>query len=141
MNTLHTQAYAEKTPGMSIAEVAAASGLPAKTIRYYESIGLITQPPRQPNRYRCYGASELQVLRFISRARQLGLPLKSVAELLRLWQQEPRAAARVKELALEHLARLDAQLAALEARREALGILIRRCDGEDAGTVLDDFAR
>lgn len=141
MNTLHTQTRAEKSPGMTIAEVAAASGLPAKTIRYYESIGLITQPPRQPNRYRCYGAAELQVLKFIGRARRLGLPVKSVAELLRLWQEEPRASARVKEVALQHLAELNAQLAALELRREALRDLIRRCDSEDGAIVLDDFAR
>jgi DNA-binding transcriptional MerR regulator len=147
MNTLPVQAYLdetpslEKTPGMTIAEVAAASGLPAKTIRYYESIGLVAQPPRQPNRYRCYGLAELRVLRFMGRARQLGLPLKSVAELLSLWQQRAHATARVKELAREQLVRLDAQFAALEARREALRALLRRCDGEDAATILDDFAQ
>jgi MerR family copper efflux transcriptional regulator len=126
---------------MTIAEAAAVSGLSPKTIRYYESIGLITQPPRQPNRYRSYGPAELQILKFIAHARQLGLPLKSVAELLRLWQEEPRAVARVKELAREQLARLDIQAAVLEARREALRTLIRRCESGDASTIFDDFAR
>lgn len=126
---------------MTIAQAAAASGLPAKTIRYYESIGLLTRPSRRPNRYRCYDTAELQVLRFISRARQLGFPIKSVAELLRLWQQEPRMTGRVKALATEHRAHLDAQIGALSTRRGALSDLIRRCETEDEGAVLDELAR
>lgn len=125
---------------MTIAQAAAATGLSAKTIRYYESIGLIAPPPRQPNRYRRYGVAEIRVLRFVSRARRLGFSLETVAELLRLWQAGCGAEPRVKTLAAEHLARLDGQIAALQARREALLDVMRRCESEPESTVLESFA-
>ena len=115
---------------MNIGEVAKRSGVPAKTIRYYESIGLISPAERTAAGYRVYGDRELQTLRFIQRARNLGFSVKQVSELLALWQDRERASGDVKAVARRHLAEIDQRMAELQSMRDTLEHLIGRCHGD-----------
>jgi MerR family copper efflux transcriptional regulator len=116
---------------MNIGEVAKRSGVPAKTIRYYESIGLIAPAARSEGGYRVYGERELQTLRFVQRARNLGFSVKQVSELLALWQDRERASGDVKAVARRHLAEIDQRMAELQSMRDTLEHLVGRCQGDD----------
>lgn len=128
---------------MHIGIAAAQSGVPAKTIRYYESIGLIPAVTRTAGGYRAYGEPDVQILRFIQRARGLGFSVKDVANLLALWKDKSRASAEVKALALRHIGRIDRKLTELESIRRTLIDLAERCHGDDRPEcpILDDLAR
>lgn len=116
---------------MNIGTAAARSGVPAKTIRYYESIGLIRPAARTSGNYRDYDETDLQTLRFIQRARRLGFPVKDVANLLTLWRDRHRASADVKRLAEEHVAEIDRRMEELRSMRDTLVDLTKRCHGDD----------
>ena len=115
---------------MTIGEAAARSGVPPKTIRYYEEIRLITPADRRENRYRSYDETDVQTLRFIQRARSLGFSLKQVGELLALYRDRRRASKDVKRMALAHVAELDRKIAELTAVRNTIAELARRCHGD-----------
>ena len=115
---------------MSIGEAASQSGVPAKTIRYYEEIGLIAPAERLENRYRTYDDKDVQTLRFIQRARGLGFSLKEVADLLALYRDRRRASRDVKRLALTHVGELDRKIAELKAIRNTIANLAARCHGD-----------
>ena len=100
---------------MNISKVAKATGLTAKTIRYYESIGLITAPVRSDNGYRSYTEGALRELRFVKRARETGFNLEECQELLALYRDEHRTSAQVKKLAQEKIVDLRARIAGLQA--------------------------
>ncbi|MFC0808874.1 Cu(I)-responsive transcriptional regulator [Ensifer sp. P24N7] len=127
---------------MNIGQAAAASGIPAKMIRYYEETGLIPTASRTRAGYRAYDAKEVQTLRFIHRARQLGFSMHDIRRLLALWQDRNRASADVKALALAHLTVLDLKLAHLQTMRRALEHLIVHYEGDDRPDcpILDDLA-
>lgn len=114
---------------MNIKEVAERAGLPAKTIRYYEDIGLIT-PLRQPNGYRAFRESDLHKLAFLGRARSLGFSIEDCRTLLALYEDRSRASADVKQLAEEHLLRIEQKLAELQAMRDTLSRLVNACAGD-----------
>jgi Cu(I)-responsive transcriptional regulator len=116
---------------MTIGEAASLSGVPPKTIRYYEEIGLIAAPERLENRYRAYDESDVRTLRFIQRARSLGFPLKEVGELLALYRDRSRTSREVKRLALARIADLDRKIAELTAIRNAIGDLAGHCHGDN----------
>jgi len=116
---------------MQIGTVARRSGVPAKTIRYYESVGLIDAAERTAGGYRAYGERDVQTLRFIQRARSLGFPVSDVAGLLALWRDRRRQSAQVKALAKRHLAEIDRKIAELQSMRGSLEHLIQRCHGDD----------
>ncbi len=116
---------------MNIGEAAARSGVPAKTIRYYESIGLIGPATRSQAGYRVYGAKDVQTLQFIQRARGLGFSVKQVSGLLALWRDRGRSSADVKALARDHLADIDQRMAELQSMRDTLTHLMARCHGDD----------
>lgn len=115
---------------MSIGEAASQSGVPPKTIRYYEEIGLIAPAERLENRYRAYDNNDVQTLRFIQRARSLGFSLKEVASLLSLYRDRRRASRDVKRLALAHVAELDRKIAEMKAIRDTIANLAERCHGD-----------
>ena len=116
---------------MNIGQAAAASGVTAKMIRYYESIGLVPAAQRTDSGYRVYGQRELHTLRFIRRARKLGFSLERIAELLSLWQDGNRASADVKHIALDHVAELDERIRELTEMRETIATLASCCHGDD----------
>lgn len=127
---------------MNIGAASERSGVPAKTIRYYESIGLIRPADRRGNNYRDYSETDIQTLRFISRARSLGFSVKEVGALLALWFDKKRASHQVKELALRHVEEIDRKIAELAAMRRTLVSLTERCHGDDRPDcpILDDLA-
>lgn len=114
---------------MNIGQAALATGISAKMIRYYESIGLIDSAARSASGYRVYGDTELHTLRFIRRARDLGFPVEQMRELLALWQDRDRASADVKRVALRHIEGLERKAAALQQMADTLRHLARHCQG------------
>ena len=126
---------------MNIGEVAKASGLPAKTIRYYEDIGLV-EPARSANGYRVYGEQELHQLAFLGRARSLGFPIEDCRALLALYRDPQRSSAEVKSIARGHLAEIDRKIAALTGMHRTLSHLVAACAGDDRPDcpILEDLA-
>lgn len=116
---------------MNISEAAALSGLPAKTIRYYETIGLMAPAGRAQNGYRDYGTDDVHTLRFLQRARSLGFSVAACRELLALYRDRNRASAEVKSIALGRIADIERKIAELEAMRRALGDLVEKCHGDE----------
>jgi len=128
---------------MNIGTVAEKAGVPPKTIRYYEDIGLIRKAERLPNGYRAYSARDMRELNFIKRARELGFSVEDVRDLLDLWRNRRRTSAAVKALVTRHLAVLDHKIAALESMRRSLAHLDERCRGDERPEcpILDDLGR
>ena len=127
---------------MNIGEAASASGVSAKMIRYYESIGLIRPPHRTDSNYRVYGADEVHVLAFIRRSRDLGFSVDETATLLGLWQDKSRASAEVKDIAVGHIAALQSKIDALQGMVKTLNHLVHCCGGDNRPDcpILDDLA-
>ncbi len=127
---------------MRIGQIAKHSGVPAKTIRYYESVGLLPRPDRTASGYRDYDEPALQRLRFVQRARSLGFSVRECADLLALYEDKHRASAEVKAMAREHVAQVEAKIAELRAMRRTLGELIDKCHGDERPDcpILDDLA-
>jgi MerR family transcriptional regulator, copper efflux regulator len=115
---------------MNIGAMASETGLPAKTIRYYESIGLVGPAKRSSGNYRVYDQRDLMTLRFIERARRLGFSLREVGELLTLWRDRKRASADVRRLAQAQIKAVEARLAELSEMRRTLQHLVDRCHGD-----------
>lgn len=127
---------------MTIGEAAAASGVSAKMIRYYENVGLVRPAARSAAGYRRYDAADIQVLRFVRRARGLGFSVEQMRELLALWQDEARASSDVKRLALAHAAALEAKARAIDEMSRALRHLADRCGGDERPDcpIIDELA-
>jgi MerR family transcriptional regulator, copper efflux regulator len=127
---------------MNISEVGKRAGLPPKTIRFYEDIGLIT-PKRMANGYRVFTTADLHRLAFLRRARALGFGIEECRALLALYADPTRASAQVKELARDHLLRVDAQLHELTELRATLNALVASCagDGRPDCPILADLAQ
>lgn len=115
----------------NIGQAAKASGISAKMIRYYESVGVIPATERSESGYRQYTEHDLQTLRFVSSARKLGFSLGSISQLVSLWLNPHRPSAEVKSLAVEHIAELDSRIAELTAMRQTLQDLSAHCQGND----------
>ncbi len=115
---------------MNIGDVAELSGLPAKTIRYYEDIGLI-HPHRSANGYRCFVETDLHKLAFLARARALGFSIDDCRTLLGLYEDDSRASADVKQLAQEHLTKIQAKILDLRAMQDTLTELVNCCSGDN----------
>ena len=127
---------------MNIGQAAEASGVSAKMIRYYESIGLITAPARTAAQYRVYAADDVHTLRFVRRSRDLGFSLEETRELLALWRDKSRASADVKNLAMAHVRELEEKAAELKAMADTLRHLATHCHGDHRPDcpILADFA-
>ena len=126
---------------MNISDVAEASGLPAKTIRYYEDIGLIT-PQRQDNGYRRFRDTDLHKLKFLNRARALGFPIEDCRTLLALYEDDQRSSAEVRSVATRHLAEIEQKISDLEGLRNTLTHLVKTCAGDNRPDcpILDDLS-
>lgn len=115
---------------MNIGEASRASGVSAKMIRYYESVGLVPPATRTASGYRSYGETEVQMLRFVRRARDLGFSVATIAELLALWRDRSRHSADVKRVALDHLAGLERRIAEMQDMAATLHHLVDCCAGD-----------
>ncbi len=115
---------------MNIGETAAAAGVSAKMIRYYESIDLIKEPVRTESGYRVYSQEDVHTLRFIGRARDLGFSIEEISSLLTLWHDRSRASADVKRIATEKITTLEAKIRELAAMVESLRHLAENCHGD-----------
>lgn len=128
---------------MNISKVAKATGLTSKTIRYYESIGLIAAPLRSDNGYRSYSEGALRELRFVKRARETGFNLEECQELLALYRNEHRTSAQVKKLAQEKIVDLRSRIAGLQVMLASLEGLVSCCHGNEdpACPIMDELER
>ncbi|MBL8654979.1 MAG: Cu(I)-responsive transcriptional regulator [Alphaproteobacteria bacterium] len=127
---------------MNIGQAAEKAGISAKSIRYYESVGLIAQATRRGNNYRDYGDQEIAELRFIHRARSLGFSVKEVGDLLALWRDRKRASQQVREVAKRHIDDIERKIAELQSMRATLNTLVAKCHGDDRPDcpILEDLA-
>ncbi|OYY04904.1 MAG: Cu(I)-responsive transcriptional regulator [Acidocella sp. 35-58-6] len=116
---------------MTIRDASMSTGVSAKMIRHYESIGLISAPARTENRYRHYSQRDIHELGFIRKARDLGFPIEDIRHLLALWRDRSRSSAEVKAIALRHIAALDEKAAALQAMSATLKHLASNCHGDN----------
>jgi len=126
---------------MNIGDVAQRAGLPAKTIRYYEEIGLIT-PMRDTNGYRRFRDSDLHKLAFLGRARALGFTIEDCRKPLALYDDKTRASADVKHLAKAHLDKIEDKITQLQSMRDTLSELVQSCAGDNRPDcpILSDLA-
>ena len=115
---------------MNIGQAARRSGLSAKMIRYYESIGLLKPASRSDSGYRLYSDEDLHTLAFIKRSRDLGFSLEEVGKLLALWQDRQRASSDVKALARQHIDELNQKIVELSSLRDTLQDLVDTCQGD-----------
>jgi len=127
---------------LNIGQAAARSGVSAKMVRHYESLGLLPNVARTEAGYRQYTQQDVHSLRFIRRARDLGFNMVEIAELLKLWQNKRRASADVKRIALEHAADLRRRIEAMEGMKRTLERLASCCQGDDRPDcpILDELA-
>ncbi len=126
----------------NIGEAAARSGVSAKMVRHYESLGLLPRVGRSDAGYRQYREAEVHTLRFVRRARELGFSMAEIAELLALWQNRRRASADVKRIAARHVADLQRRIAAMTEMQRTLQRLVDCCQGDARPDcpILDELA-
>ena len=115
---------------LNIGQAAQRSGVSAKMVRHYESLGLLPKVARTDAGYRQYGDKEVHTLRFIRRARELGFSMAEIAELLKLWQNRRRASADVKRIALAHATDLQRRIDEMTAMQRTLERLAACCHGD-----------
>ncbi len=127
---------------MNIGQASAATGVSAKMIRHYESLGLLPEVPRTDSGYRQYDERTLHALRFIRRARDLGFGLDEIEQLLALWAHRRRASGEVKALAARHVADLEQRIQRMQAMQRTLQHLVHAChgDGRPDCPILDDLS-
>ena len=116
---------------MNIGQASKATGVSTKMIRYYESVGLIRPADRTDSNYRDFGDRDINELRFIRRARDLGFSVTEIGHLLSLWRDRDRPSREVKAIAEKHVADLDARIAEMQAMADALRTLAKCCAGDD----------
>ena len=116
---------------MNIGELAKSTGVSAKLIRHYESIGLISKASRSTSGYRNYSENDVNILIFVKRSRNLGFPIKEIKQLLSLWKNKGRTSKEVKALATEHLKTLEEKIAELQYMVNTLKHLSKNCHGDD----------
>jgi len=128
---------------VTIGDAARLSGVSAKMVRHYESLGLLPPVARTDSGYRQYSEPEVHTLRFIKRARNLGFSMEEIGELVGLWQNRRRASANVRKIAQKHADDLAQKIVAMQEMQQALGHLIHCCRGDERPEcpILEDLAR
>lgn len=126
---------------MNIGQTAAASGISAKMIRYYESVGLIPSADRSDAGYRIYSDRDVQVLNFIRRSRDLGFKVEDIRDLLKLWRDRTRRSASVKKVALGHIETLKQKIVELQEMVGTLQALADSCSGDQKSNcpIIDEL--
>lgn len=126
---------------MNIGQAAKASGISAKMIRYYESIGLLNNAQRSDAGYRIYSEADIKTLSFLRHARDLGFSSEQMKDLLGLWKNQSRQSIEVKALALKHIQTLNQKIADLQAMVEILQQSVDGCAGNDQAdcTILNQI--
>ena len=127
---------------VNIGEAARQSGVSAKMLRHYESLGLVGAVARTDSGYRLYSQTDVHTLRFIKRCRDLGFSMVEIAELVGLWQNRRRASSSVKRIAQKHVDELNARIEAMQSMQRALSTLLDCCHGDERPDcpILDDLA-
>lgn len=127
---------------VNIGSAAELSGISAKMVRHYESLGLLPHVARTDSGYRQYSAADVHTLRFIKRARDLGFSMAEIAELVALWQNRRRTSASVKRIAQKHVDELTQRIEAMQAMQRTLRQLLQCCQGDERPDcpILDDLA-
>lgn len=128
---------------MNIGEAARASGVNAKLIRHYESIGLIPKASRSDGGYRVYSDADVHILTFVKRARGLGFSMKEIKKLVGLWRNKSRNSADVKNLALAHVREMEQKVAELQSMVKTLKHLAKSCHGDHRPDcpIIDSLAK
>ena len=128
---------------VNIGEAARLSGVSAKMVRHYESLGLLPRVARTDSGYRQYSEADVHTLRFVKRARDLGFSMEEIGELVGLWQNRRRASANVRRIAQKHADDLAKRIAAMQAMQRTLGHLIHCCQGDERPDcpILEELAR
>ncbi len=129
-------------PPVTIGEAAQQSGVSAKMLRHYESLGLLGAVARTDSGYRLYSPADVHTLRFIKRCRDLGFSMAEIAELVGLWQNRRRASSSVKRIAQKHVDELAQRIEAMQSMQRTLATLLACCHGDDRPDcpILDDLA-
>lgn len=127
----------------AIGAAARRSGVSARMVRHYESLGLLPGIARTDSGYRQYSEADIHSLRFIKRARDLGFSMEDIGELVSLWHDRQRSSARVKQVALKHLEELATRIAALQSMQHTLAHLVQCCHGDARPDcpILDDLGK
>ena len=128
---------------VNIGDAARLSGVSAKMVRHYESLGLLPRVGRTDSGYRQYAETEVHTLRFIKRARDLGFSMDEISELVGLWQNRRRASANVRRVAQKHAEDLAHRIEAMQEMQRTLQHLIHCCHGDERPDcpILDALAR
>ena len=114
----------------AIGTAAARSGVSARMVRHYESLGLLPPVQRTDSGYRQYSEADIHTLRFIKRARDLGFSMDAIGELVGLWHDRERSSATVRQIAQAHLAELESRIASLQSMQQTLAHLVHCCHGD-----------
>jgi MerR family copper efflux transcriptional regulator len=127
---------------MNIGQAAKISGVNAKLIRHYESIGIVPKASRSDGGYRTYTEAEVHILSFVKRSRDLGFSMKEIKKLVSLWRNKARASSDVKNLALSHISEMEQKIVDLQSMVKTLKHLARNChgDGRPDCPILNDLA-
>lgn len=127
---------------MNIGEAAKISGVNAKLIRHYESIGIIPKATRSEAGYRTYSEADVHILSFVKRSRAMGFSMKEIKKLVSLWRNRTRASEEVKNLATRHIEEMENKISELQTMVKSLKHLARNCHGDDRPhcPILDDLA-
>ena len=127
---------------VNIGVAAERSGVSAKMVRHYESLGLLSAVQRTDSGYRQYGEADVHTLRFIKRCRDLGFSMAEIAELVGLWQNRRRASSSVKRIAQKHVDELTQRIEAMQSMQRTLSSLLQCCQGNERPDcpILDDLA-
>lgn len=127
---------------MNIGEAAKASGVDARLIRHYESIGIIPKASRSESGYRKYSENDVHILTFVRRSRRLGFSMKEIKKLVSLWRNRSRASSEVKSMTMAHIKALEDKIQDLQAIKNTLSDLAKHCHGDDRPTcpILEDIS-